>query len=96
MKTQQCRAWLDGTDGQAGLDLYWWQRLITFGVGRTWKKVINHYMFNIVTFYNINAFSQHFSAFPDNCEIKCEVYLGPKTRTNQYEFYCSMFTNIYK
>ena len=28
------RAWSDCTDVQAGQALYWWQRLITFGVGR--------------------------------------------------------------
>ena len=32
--SQQYRAWLDCTDVQAGLALYWWQSLITFGVGR--------------------------------------------------------------
>ena len=31
---QQYRAWSDCTDVQAGLALHWWQRLLTFGVGR--------------------------------------------------------------
>ena len=34
MVCQQYRAWSDCTDVQAGLALYWWQRLITFDVGR--------------------------------------------------------------
>ena len=29
--SQQYRAWSDCTEVQAGLALYWWQRLITFG-----------------------------------------------------------------
>ena len=32
--SQQKRAWSDCTDVQAGLTVYWWQRLITFGFGR--------------------------------------------------------------
>ena len=32
--SQQFRDWLGCTDVQAGLALYWWQKLITFGVGR--------------------------------------------------------------
>ena len=32
--SQQYRAWSDCTDVQAGLALYWWQRLITFGFNR--------------------------------------------------------------
>ena len=44
--SQQYRAWSDCTDVQAGLAQYWWQRLITFSVGRirvkpapvVWKK----------------------------------------------------------
>ena len=34
MVSQQYRAWSDCTAVQAGLALYWWQRLIIFGVGR--------------------------------------------------------------
>ena len=34
MVSQQYKAWSDCTDVQADLALYWWQRLITFGVGR--------------------------------------------------------------
>ena len=34
MLSQQYGAWSDSTDVQSGLALYWWQRLITFGVGR--------------------------------------------------------------
>ena len=34
MISQQYRAWSDCTDVQANLALYWWQRLISFGVGR--------------------------------------------------------------
>ena len=32
--SQQYRAWSDCTEEQASLALYWWQSLITFGVGR--------------------------------------------------------------
>ena len=32
--SQQYRAWSDCTEVQAGLALYWWQRLLTFCVGR--------------------------------------------------------------
>ena len=32
--SQQYRGWLDCTDVQAGLTLYWWHRLITFGCSR--------------------------------------------------------------
>ena len=32
--SQQYRAWSDYTDVQAGLALYWWQRLFNFDVGR--------------------------------------------------------------
>ena len=41
--SQQYRAWSDCTVVQAGQALYWWQRLITFGVGR---KRINPYPAN--------------------------------------------------
>ena len=34
MVSQQYRAWSDCMDVKASLALYWWQRLITFGVGR--------------------------------------------------------------
>ena len=34
LASQQCRAWSDCMDVQAGLTLYWWRRLIIFGVGR--------------------------------------------------------------
>ena len=37
--SQQIRAWSDYTDVQAGLALYWWQRLIIFGVGRIRVKL---------------------------------------------------------
>ena len=32
--SQQYRTWSDCTDVQAGLALYWWQRLLTFSVSR--------------------------------------------------------------
>ena len=54
MVSQQYRAWLDCTDVQAGLALYWWESLITFGVGRIRVKYtelsiydISSYRFNI-------------------------------------------------
>ena len=34
LASQQCRAWTDCMDVQAGLALYWLQRLITFGSSR--------------------------------------------------------------
>ena len=34
MVNQQYRAWSDCIDGQAGLALYWWQRLIACGSRR--------------------------------------------------------------
>ena len=34
MVSQQYRAWTDCTNVPAGLALYWWQRLITFGSSR--------------------------------------------------------------
>ena len=52
--SQQYRAWSDCTDVQTGLALYWWQRLISFGVGRIRVKWINppsgtiHYHFGLV------------------------------------------------
>ena len=38
--SQPFRAWSDYTDVYAGLTLYWWQRLITFGVCRIRVKSI--------------------------------------------------------
>ena len=38
--SQQYRAWSDCTDVQAGLALYWWQRLFTFSVGRIRVKIL--------------------------------------------------------
>ena len=34
LASHQYRAWSDCTDVHAGLALYWWQKLIIFGVGR--------------------------------------------------------------
>ena len=52
--SQQYRAWSDCKDVQAGLALYWWQRLITFGVGRIRVKNWLDYMYNIlVLWYSI-------------------------------------------
>ena len=39
--SQQYRAWWDCTDVQAGLALYCWQRLITFGSGRISVNKVN-------------------------------------------------------
>ena len=50
------RAWSDCTEVQAGLALYWWQRLITFGVGRirvnlfTWLHPSKSY--NVINIYD--------------------------------------------
>ena len=51
MVSEQYRAWSDCTEMQAGLALYWWQRLITVSsynyvslynvsTGKTWKLII--------------------------------------------------------
>ena len=40
LDSQQYRAWSDCTDVQAGLALYWSQRLFTFGVGRIRVKCL--------------------------------------------------------
>ena len=47
--SQQYRAWSDCTDVQSGLALYWWQRLITFGVSRIRVNfpVSNSYSFKL-------------------------------------------------
>ena len=46
--SQQYRAWSDCTDVQDGLALYWWQRLLTFGVGRIRVKTICHPLKNTI------------------------------------------------
>ena len=38
--SQQYRAWSDCMDVQTGLALYWWQKLITFIVGRIMVKIL--------------------------------------------------------
>ena len=45
MVSQQYRVWSDCTDVQAGLALYWWQRLITFGVSRIRVEVHSYTLF---------------------------------------------------
>ena len=40
--SQQNRAWSDCTDVQAGLALFWWPRLITFGFSRI-RVTANHF-----------------------------------------------------
>ena len=44
--SQQYRAWSDSTDMQAGLTLYWWQRLITSGSSRV---RVNNEIINKIT-----------------------------------------------
>ena len=39
--SQQYRAWSDCTNMQAGLVLFWWQRLITFGSIGIRVKILN-------------------------------------------------------
>ena len=52
--SQQYRTWSDCTDVQSGLALYWWQRLITFGVGRIRVKV-SSFLFNYHMIPNVKA-----------------------------------------
>ena len=39
LASQQYRPWSDCTDVQPGLALYWWQKLIIFGVGKIRIKI---------------------------------------------------------
>ena len=66
---QYDRAWSDYMDVQAGLDLYWWQRLITFDSCRIRaKKVISKFeeikifTFHIMLFHLANFVSPYQSA----------------------------------
>ena len=55
MVSQQYRAWSNCTDVQAGLALYWWQRLITFGSSkRRVKWTCQASRFGTILFLDIN------------------------------------------
>ena len=44
------KAWSDCKDVQAGLALYWWQRLISFGVGRVRVNFIHSFIHSFPSF----------------------------------------------
>ena len=47
--SQQYRAWSDCTHVQAGLALYWWQRLITFASSRLKAKANSLSLYSIIS-----------------------------------------------
>ena len=90
MVSQQYRALSNCTDVQAGLALYWWQKLITFGVGRIRVNIFYLYRWQyfgstagIVRIYPGREWSTNFAGFYNDYDPRVRPWYiaatsGPK------------------